>query len=100
MAKKETPFDKEIEELNADIKTKQVKLKSLEQLRAETLCPFTIGQVLISIRKGQKAKLDRIRPGGWEDYAMDGYFLKKDGTPGIQFRQLYQGDGWKLFEGA
>jgi hypothetical protein len=67
---KETPFDKEIEQAQNARKEAQTCLDSLLQRKAEYLCPFKVGDTLVS-EKGRKVVVTRIM----DHYLLCGYRL-------------------------
>jgi len=87
-------LDKQIKALEEQIDELREKLKNLKQEKAELLCPYRVGEILVD-KHGRQAKLATIIPSSWQDYEMIGTFLKKDGTEGKRTGELYSWDGWK-----
>ena len=93
---KETQYDKEIVELEKRVDQLQSQLYNLRQLQAEKLCPHKVGDIITNKRGDKKAQISRIKA-SCGNYTMFGYWLKKDGTPGTQVRQLYSFE-WEVKE--
>ena len=57
-------------------------IREYEQRRAELLCPYKVGDVLVNDR-GERAQIVAIRRPGIFDkgYGLSGRYIKKDGTP-------------------
>lgn len=87
----ETPYDKRILELENYAK----ELTELKTRRAVYLCPFNVGDVLIS-KRGKVAKIADIG-NSYNGYMMHGEFRRKDGTYG-RYGELSSWDEWKLLE--
>jgi len=88
-----TEYDDKI----AEIKEQEYQLcqqrEGLEQLRAELLCPFKVGDVLTD-KKGSKAVLKRISASSWSrGYSMFGARLRKDNSEG-RIAELYEWNEW------
>ena len=90
-----TEYDAQIAELITQEEKLCQQREGLEQLRAEQLCPFKVGDVLID-RRGHKAVVKAIFAPSWqsEGYAMRGAMLRKDGSEG-RIAKLYIWDKWK-----
>ena len=89
-----TQFDQEIAELDSQRKGIVARLSILRQNRAESLCPFKVGD-LMNDNRGRKAKITDISPGYFStDFELSGNRIKKDGTEGRDMR-LYDWDNWK-----
>jgi hypothetical protein len=73
MGKVKTPFDDAIESLEKE-------LADITQKRAEYICPFKVGDVLVN-KYGKVAKVLRIYP-GYAGYRMNGEYRRKNGTYG------------------
>lgn len=59
----------------------QTRIRTLEQKRAELLCPFKVGDLFVNL-KNEHARLDEIRPDdGKKGFRLVGIYLKADGTP-------------------
>ncbi len=109
MTIKTTPFDVEITELEGQIKTiqeaqinpLQVKLNEQLQRRAEYLCPFKIGDMVVrTLRVGFKnkeivarARVSQIRDNFYGGYDVLGIRIFKDGTEGQEIH-FYHDDHW------
>ena len=66
----------------------QQQISNLRQLKAEMLCPHKVGDIITNKKGDRQAKISRITYGSG-DYKMMGYWLKQDGSPGTQLRELY-----------
>ena len=99
-----TQFDKEIAELDSQRKGIVARLSILRQNRAESTCPFKVGDLMISSRQRgirassgietRRAKVTDISPGYYGDFKLSGNHIKKDGTEG-RTMELYDWDNWK-----
>lgn len=91
-----TPFDDEIDRLETRIGTAETELVILKRKRAEYLCPYKLGQILVS-KKGQRAEVTAIFPGwSWSvGYELKGRYILKNGKPGLVIHKLYEWDDWK-----
>lgn len=72
----------------------QTELNKFEQMIAEMVCPFKVGDRLIN-RAGEIFVLQIIYADCGDDYGMKGRKLKKEGVLGKVLRELYNFDGWK-----
>jgi len=86
-----TEYDAKIAELERAETELRLQRRALEQLRAESLCPFKIGEVLTD-KRGVRAILKRIYV-NYNGYAMDAARLRKDGSEGRMMR-LNDWDNW------
>ena len=92
----ETPFDKEIYVLETRIGVVETQLAILRQKRAEYLCPFKVGQQLVSSSGKQVMVVEIQWPRSpWRDYILIGRDILKSGNLGKVPRRLYSWHGWK-----
>ena len=92
-------YDDEILELEAQFDAIDDKLGILRQLRAEELCPFIRGQIVVN-KKGRTARISNISVGyGSDGYRVRARFIKKDGNDGTISRELWDWDKWEAVEG-
>ena len=93
---KQSPYDTEIEALEAEQGRISSELSEVRLKRATFLCPFNVGDILVSGRNGKKAKLGGIFS-SYSGYKMTGGIIRKDGTPG-RIATLYEWDIWRKEE--
>lgn len=95
MSRQESPYDKEVSILKKSIEEIEIKLAKVEQRRADYLCPYKVGQMLVN-SKGRQAKIVVIKPARWNDkgYDLTGYYVLANGTLGKVRHELYSFEGW------
>lgn len=86
---KRTKYDKEIKELEEQQGVIGKRLSNLRLSRAESLCPYKIGDIITSKNGKRRAKISKITASTYSDYKLWGYWMKKDGSIGTQYRELY-----------
>lgn len=88
-----TEYDDKIAELEHRIEELKEELNHVKQLKAEFICPYKIGQIMIGRRK-QRAQITEVKPSlrlrGYETWGRN---ILKDGSSGVVIRELY--DDWK-----
>ena len=89
-----TPYDAEIAQLEADLKRLHNELGILNQRKADFLCPYEIGQVMVDERS-KRAKITNISLDWGGNYRLTAHYVLKDGTIGKQPHRLYNFGGWK-----
>lgn len=85
----QTKYDKEIEGLEEQQGVIGKRLSDLRLSRAESLCPHKIGDIITSKNGKRQAKISKITAPTFGDYKLWGYWVKKDGSIGTQYRELY-----------
>lgn len=95
MTDPKTELDDKIAELERQDTAIQQQLNVLKRQRAEFLCSFQVGDVLIN-KNGKQAIVQSILPSDWsfESYEVRGFLLRKDGTKG-RITVLYLLDEWR-----
>ena len=88
-----TEYDDDIARLRTEEAELHLRLQGLEQLRAEVLCPFKVGDILTN-QAGLRAIVKTISAGVFHDYEMRGARLRKDGSEG-RMMTLYNWDNWR-----
>lgn len=98
---KSTQYDQEIKNTEAQLEPLNKRRSELYVLRAQELCPFKIGDIVVSgARIKRRAIITVINSeylslnGYGYGYVMVGRWIKKDGTQG-ENRQLYSFDRWE-----
>lgn len=93
----ESPYDKEISELQEQIKDLKSKLDPLLHKQAEFLCPFKVGDIVTATRSRRtiKARITSISSSrSYNSYTMHGNQIRKDGTEG-RYMELYSFYNWE-----
>ncbi|KKL82235.1 hypothetical protein LCGC14_1986790 [marine sediment metagenome] len=81
-------YDVEIEAIDEQIEVLVRKQRELSQARAEELCPYGVGDIIVNTRNGKNTKITAIKPSSWQDFKLVGADQKKDGTFGAN-RELW-----------
>lgn len=89
---KTTPFDQEIEDIENQRTDLYKRLSFLRQSRAEYLCPFKVGDLMVHSER-EKAIITSISE-DYFSYELRANRLRKDGTEG-RIIKLYRFEGWK-----
>jgi hypothetical protein len=94
---KPSKYDVEIRKLATEIEESKVKLTELKDLRANELCPFKVGDILIN-SNGKKAKVTAINSQGYafDGYSMVGSIQLKNGEFSDKKLSRLFADEWKL----
>ncbi len=84
-------MSKEIFELEEQREIISKKLSKLYLEKALSLCPYKEGDIITNRGGTRRAKIANITSSqyAFADYKLWGYWLKKDGTLGEMFRELY-----------
>ncbi len=92
----ETPYDVDIKIREEQLAVLKNELGALYQKRAESLCPFKVGQVVVN-EQGWRAKIQGIDPLPITPYfRMYGERYLRNGRIGSRFQNLGSEEGWKL----
>lgn len=93
--------------LEVEVKERQAELSALKTERAEGLCPFRIGQVLVRPKTGasreERRRITAILsdfsyPRFGKGYRVMGIHLLKNGSDGQNTNELFNLDRWHLEE--
>ncbi|KKL98289.1 hypothetical protein LCGC14_1825900 [marine sediment metagenome] len=90
-------IDYRIAELETRHRLLGEELNALRLERAITVCPYSIGQVMIQgrgVRGGQRARIRAIRSDGGMGYRLLGVLLKQDGSEGKRITEFRNCDEW------
>ncbi len=59
----------------------QTRIRTLEQKRADLLCPFKVGDVLVN-NNNEHGRIEEVRPDdGHKGFKLSGIYLKANGEP-------------------
>lgn len=90
-----TEYDVEIQALTQEGEAIAGKLRGLQALRAISLCPFHVGDILTD-KNGKTARVTGIKAGDYQydPYLLRGVSFRKDGTEGRPINRFYAWDAW------